>query len=111
MQPHGQPHMNLVAVLPDAREREVALWLCFDRLFLAVDRDFHILLYPIRNADTHGKLPRLLRGYRNYCRVFLRKLRFLPNCQVLLFPVEFGWDKQIHPQRVVVVEVDRLAVL
>ena len=111
VQAHGQTNLDCVPVVPRARQGQVTLRLRRNGLLRPVDPHLDALGRPVGNTDLDRQFLRILRRQRECGRIGPREVRLLPDGHALFFPVELRRNKEIHPQRRVVVIIDCVAIL
>jgi len=108
---HWHRHFDFGLLAPGASDRQERAGLRGHRLVPAVDRQRHALRRPTGHAQAQLELNRSLRPDRQSRRRHFGELRVLTYGNALVLPAQFAGDEQVHPERLVVVEVDRVGVL
>ncbi len=109
-QVHRHGHLDAIAILPLARQREIAARAGHSVDRLAVDFNGRVR-GPLGNAQTDRRLDRLRRLYGQHRGRRLGKFRVLPDANSLLRPIQFRSDEQINVQACVVVPIDGIVEL
>src|SRR6185437_4423875 len=104
---HREAELDGVVVLPWTTQREIATLARKDGQGTSIDLHASTI-GPVWNTQTDGNIRRLLWADRELCALLPRKIRILPQFQLLLRPAHFRGHIQVHVDRVIVVKINRI---